>query len=378
MLLFPFINLFYWGAMYLYTPTLSTYAKDIGASNQMVGLIIGAYGLTQMCLRLPFGVLSDRICRRKIFVCIGMFFTGLGGLVSAIFPTAPGLFVSRCVAGIGASAWVNCTVLYPAYYPPDQTDRAVSRLNAYSSISTTAAMLMGGYFVQRFGQVAAGYIAAAYGGIALLLSLFISDHRPEPTHRLNMKDIRIVLTNKTLWKYSIMALTFHFIWNGTSSCFTPIVAQRFYVSSSQLGYLSSCGHVGIFIASAVIGAYILPKLSAKHIMGIGFAVMGLLIVCTVFATEFWMLLVIQMLTGTIGYSVFLGALVRCVRTVPDMYRGIAVGLTQAIYGSGMFMGPAVMGFLLQNISLNQAYFVAGGTCVFMALLGYRWASKMGD
>lgn len=181
-LLVPFINLFYWSAIYLYTPTLPNFARSNGAGSQMTGMIIGAFGLAQMVFRLPFGLVSDRVRRRKPFVCIGMATAGLGALIAALFPSSPGLLLARTVAGIGASVWVNFTVLFPAYYAEDQTDQAVSRLNAYCSFSASLTMLLGGCFVGLWGQSTTSFIAAGCGLAAFLLSLGLSDHRPAPSH----------------------------------------------------------------------------------------------------------------------------------------------------------------------------------------------------
>lgn len=49
----------FWLSMYTYVPILALYAQRLGASYDMVGIIIGSYGLTQLLLRLPIGIASD-------------------------------------------------------------------------------------------------------------------------------------------------------------------------------------------------------------------------------------------------------------------------------------------------------------------------------
>ena len=62
----------FWMSLYAYVPVLPTYARDVGAPLGMIGLIVGAYGLTQLILRIPIGVWSDRVARRKPFLIGGM------------------------------------------------------------------------------------------------------------------------------------------------------------------------------------------------------------------------------------------------------------------------------------------------------------------
>ncbi|MDI5993719.1 MFS transporter, partial [Pseudomonas sp. MDMC216] len=51
--------------MFMVLPVLATYGMDLaGSTPALIGLAIGAYGLTQAVLQIPFGMLSDRIGRR--------------------------------------------------------------------------------------------------------------------------------------------------------------------------------------------------------------------------------------------------------------------------------------------------------------------------
>ena len=57
----------YWFSLYVYTPIFSPYVVSQGVSLKMAGLIFGSYGFTQMLLRIPLGIFSDRIKTRKKF-----------------------------------------------------------------------------------------------------------------------------------------------------------------------------------------------------------------------------------------------------------------------------------------------------------------------
>lgn len=55
--------------MFMVLPVLATYGQDLaGATPALIGLAIGAYGLTQAILQIPFGTISDRIGRRPVIV----------------------------------------------------------------------------------------------------------------------------------------------------------------------------------------------------------------------------------------------------------------------------------------------------------------------
>lgn len=79
-LLFCAATFFYWTALYLYVPVLPVYAQSLGASLSMVGIIIASYALPQFLLRIPIGVWSDALGRRKPFVAGGIVMASVGAL----------------------------------------------------------------------------------------------------------------------------------------------------------------------------------------------------------------------------------------------------------------------------------------------------------
>ena len=83
---------------------LPTYCQAAGASVAAVGMIASAYGLSQLLVRVPLGIVSDRIGRRKAFiVALGFGCLGVGAIAMAMFPTPAILFLGRLFTGISAS-----------------------------------------------------------------------------------------------------------------------------------------------------------------------------------------------------------------------------------------------------------------------------------
>ena len=88
----------FWFSVYTYPSFLSTYAVGtLGAGKVMAGLIVGSYGFTQMVLRIPLGIASDVLKKRKLFV--------MGGFARQIGVAAEsGGFPQKIRAGAGAHA----------------------------------------------------------------------------------------------------------------------------------------------------------------------------------------------------------------------------------------------------------------------------------
>ena len=67
--------------MFMVLPVLTTYGMALqGASEALIGIAIGIYGLTQAVFQIPFGLLSDRIGRKPLIVGgLAVFTAGLSG-----------------------------------------------------------------------------------------------------------------------------------------------------------------------------------------------------------------------------------------------------------------------------------------------------------
>ena len=69
----------------------------------MLGITLGAYGLTQAILQIPLGLLSDRIGRQPVIIAGLLMFT-VGSIVAALADTMTGLVIGRALQGTGAIA----------------------------------------------------------------------------------------------------------------------------------------------------------------------------------------------------------------------------------------------------------------------------------
>mgnify|MGYP002049618381 FL=1 len=69
----------------------------------MLGLVIGAYGLTQAILQIPLGLLSDRLGRQTI-ILFGLTVFVIGSIVAAFADSMLDLLIGRALQGMGAIA----------------------------------------------------------------------------------------------------------------------------------------------------------------------------------------------------------------------------------------------------------------------------------
>lgn len=75
--LLPVIVILFWFAQYVYIPYQTPYLLSLQVSEVFLGSILGAYGVTQLLLRLPIGVMADSAGRHKGFILCGTLAAGL-------------------------------------------------------------------------------------------------------------------------------------------------------------------------------------------------------------------------------------------------------------------------------------------------------------
>ncbi|MCH1554338.1 MAG: MFS transporter, partial [Luminiphilus sp.] len=85
--------------LFMVLPLIAIYATDMtGATPFLLGLAVGAYGLTQACLQIPMGWLSDLVDRRWV-VAGGLLMLVLGSAVAATASTMAGIIIGRFLQG---------------------------------------------------------------------------------------------------------------------------------------------------------------------------------------------------------------------------------------------------------------------------------------
>ena len=89
--------------MFLILPIFAIYAEklDGGSNHTLIGLALGAYGLMQVLLQLPFGMASDKYGRKKL-IYVGLVLFAIGGLVAAFSHDIYMVIVGRAIQGAGA------------------------------------------------------------------------------------------------------------------------------------------------------------------------------------------------------------------------------------------------------------------------------------
>ena len=81
--------------LFMILPVFALYAEHLqGVTPLLVGMAIGAYGLTQALLQIPAGMLSDRIGRKPVIVA-GLLIFAAGSVLAAMAHSIHWVIIGR-------------------------------------------------------------------------------------------------------------------------------------------------------------------------------------------------------------------------------------------------------------------------------------------
>lgn len=359
----------YWGALYVYSPILSVYAASLGASFTTVGVIVGAYGFVQMLLRIPIGIWSDRLGRRLPLLYAGHFFNLLGCLGLAFAPNSECLVLARGVFGISASTWVGFTVLYASYFPPNEAPKAMGVVSAINGISLTIFIGLGGQIAEIWGMASTFYVGAVLAVLGIVTTIPVAEKRV-PRKSATVRQIRSVMTHPIVITTALIsALNQYVIW-ATTFGFIPLYADGLGASKSALGVIGVIALLPYTLAS-LINHRVAGRLGENRALFAGILVMAMMALVVPLIRNLPILAIAQGISGIgrgMTYPLLMGL---SIRQIPVQDRATAMGVFQATYAIGMFLGPMTCGALADVFGLSGAFVVAGAissVAAFIALI----------
>ncbi len=352
--------------MYVYTPVFPVYAGVLGASMGTVGLAVGAYGLTQMLLRIPLGIISDSIGKRRIFVVIGLLICGAAALGFAFAPTPFWLVIFRGVMGVSAATWVCSTVLFTSYFPKSHPSVPLSIMTFASAIGQVLAVSAGGEMAQRLGWIAPFWASLILSIIAALVLFRVPEDVTAKAMPISKEAMMRTANSSALILACILGILMQYVTWSTVNGFTPILAtERFAATRSQLGYLTTTG----LLAYSLVCLFT-PRLVRRFGESATLVVSILLLAAGILPTPLVGglpgLVVLQVLGGVGRGLLYPLLLSLSIKTAAPQDRASAMGVFQATYALGMFVGPSFSGGIAEAFGLD-AVFVLCGVLALMCL-----------
>jgi predicted MFS family arabinose efflux permease len=367
------VTAFFWASLFLYAPVLPGYAARRGASLTMVGMVVGAYGVTQLALRLPIGIAADRWNARRAFVAGGLLASAAGALCLALAPSPAFLVLGRALAGAAAACWVVLVVVAIAALPGYRLSEAMSAVTVAGTVAEAAAVLAGGILADLAGWTAPFYAAAALAvlGLAPATRLAGGGGGREPAtwpriaRAASRPHLLLVASVTTLVTFAAYVTTYTFV---------PVVARDLGARQADIGLLTMLAQGGFAAGSLAAGR------ASRHVAGPRLLMVGAALVAASAAVTPWLRALVALdaaqLLGGLGRGLVNPvAATLAIAGVPDEERTTAMGVYQATWAGGIVLGPPLAGWLADRFGLPAAFLTAGLAAGVAGILGLRLSSR---
>jgi len=390
---------FMWFSIYSYQSNFTPYMESLEFTPTMIGIIVGSYGFTQMLLRVPFGILSDKFGTRKLFIIIGIVFTFLSAVFLFMSQNFYVILFARASAGIAASTWVSFMVLFSSYHDKDKTVKAVGTLDFFSGTGQLGGIICGSVLVSFtvWKERSTFMLAMIIGLISIVLALMIFEDREKllslkkdnniktaptddknDTNNIKKKSkLAEILSNKTLIIVSVIGAVSQLITFSTIFGFTPAYAREVLkINELQQGILMVFSYLPTAFGALFLARFLTGKVKEYKLVFIGMLLLGISTILIPFIKIYSLLIITQTIAGFgkgISFPLLMGL---SIKKISENARGTAMGIFQAVYSFGMFFGPFIVGVIKEQFELGAAFILIGCICFVCSVISLFSLKKL--
>jgi MFS family permease len=360
--------------LFVVLPVLALYAATLpgGADPRVVGLALGAYGLAQAILQVPFGWASDRFGRKRA-IAFGLVVFAAGSFVAATASDAVWLVIGRALQGAGAVSAAVMALLADLTRDEVRT-RAMAAIGIGIGATFALSLVVATPLASAIGVPG---IFVATGVLALVAIAVVARGVPDvprPSMPRERGLARAAIADPQLLRLDFGIFALHAI------LMALFVEVPFALRDAGLAPASHWQvYLPVLVASVVV---VLPLFRVADRPGRGKTVMTgaiatLVVAMTIlaFAGRALAPIVAALLVFFCAFTLLEATLPSLVsRFAPRGSRGSAIGVFSAMQYLGMFVGGAAGGLLLKYAGPPAVY----GAGAALALTWLVASATMGE
>ncbi|NMB66663.1 MFS transporter [Candidatus Woesearchaeota archaeon] len=353
-------------------PVLPLYAKALGATEILLGLISAFSPLAGILFSFPVGLLSDKIGKKKLLIISGVIFM-ISPLMYLFINNPIWLIPIRFFHGIATAILgpVISAIIISKY----QNNKG-EKLGIYSSstlVGRTLAPLLGGFIISYFttsnlpiSNYKYVYITAFLLSIPVFLCILFLEKDKSSNKKVHIKDfyinLRYFLKNKRLLSTSLVEMASYFSY-GVLETYLPIYLSKLEIPAYQIGIIFSLQIFSIAITKPFFGK-LSDKIDKKKQILIGIMILGFSISLLGFFSSIIIESVIGIFFGlglsfsTIATNSYIGEI-----TKKDKL-GSSLGLFSSLMDIGQSLGPLIAGFIISYFSFRLGFIL----CLVISIL----------
>ena len=353
--------------MFVILPVFAIYAEHLkgGDNLTLVGLAIGAYGLTQAVLQIPFGWLSDRWGRKPV-IYFGLLIFAAGSFVAAMGDSIYTVILGRVLQGSGAISAAVVAMTADLTREEHRT-KAMAMIGSTIGLTFALSLVLSPWLNGMIGVPGIFAMTGVLSLLAMVVVYAIPDGHAAPAMHGAQAPPRFA---QVLFEPELMRLNLGiFVLQAVLMAMFVVVP----LSLRDLGFMVD-HHWKIYLP-VMLGSFVLMVpgilLAERHNRGKAVFVGSVIVLLAGQLAMPWLLhsivsIAFFLLIFFSGFNVLEAMLPSLIsRLAPRGAKGMAIGIFSSVQFLGTFVGAVGGGFLYQHYGVR-------GVFVFDALLLAGW------
>ncbi len=364
--------------LFIVLPVLSIYALDMeGATPFLAGLVVGGYALTQAIFQVPFGLMSDKIGRKKTLL-FGLLIFIAGSIISALSDSIYILLIGRFLQGAGAIGSV-VSAMIADLVKEEQRAHAMAIMGGTIALSFAVAMIVAPIVGGHWGIDKLFWLTAILSIMAIGILFTAVPQPPKIIHSYAEDESQMldVFKDKSLTRMYITFL-FHSSIMTMAFFIIPLVMTQ-SVTDGGFGWAKS-ELWKVYLPAMVFGLVAMGPSAVfgekygkgREIFMISVATIFFGFIAMGFASVPWVFIV-GVVLFFIGFNMFEPLLQSFVSKFAKVHqKGAALGVANTFAYIGIFLGGLLAGYIMNHYNRETLATVVA----ILSIAWFIWVATM--
>ncbi len=343
------------------TPAFPRIIGYFNISSHQIGLLITVFTFPGIILAPVFGILADRLGRKKILIP-SLFLFGISGFSCAFISDFNLLLLMRTIQGMGAASLgaLNVTLIGDLFTGKDRS-AAMGYNASVLSIGTASYPAIGGALA-LFGWNYPFILPVLAIPVGLLVIFGLNN--PEPKRSQSFNDylssvLKSVRKKQVLILFILSVITFILIYGSYLTYYPLLISFKFKASSLVIGIIMSVMSVSTAVTSSQLGK-LTKKYSEKHLIKVAFILYTLALFSIPYISNIYLLLIPTIIFGIAQGLNLPGIQTLLAGLAPIEHRAAFMSINGMVLRLGQTTGPLLIGVFFSIWGIDAAYFSGAG------------------
>jgi len=350
-------------------PALPLYAKSLGTTDTMLGLLITGFALSRTIVDFPAGVLTNKISPKRL-IMIGLTLIIISSMVAGLANEYYLLLLMRIIEGIGmAFTTIASTTLLASALSEKSRGKSLGLYTSMILIGGIIGPLIGGFIVPIWGANSTFFAYALICFVSFFITIILVKELHKPQEKIIHFKWGKIIHDRSIIGVNITSLTFSFLYVGPMLTILPLYAyENLGLTPNIVGLIFGVSSVAN-LTSTMASGIITDKVGRKIPIIFSLILASLTVPLVAFTTSLEQLIItVAIISFASGFWGQTTAWATDLVKKEDI--SVAVGYNRMNHDIGFVIGPLAIGYISEitrNPLINSTPFVIASLIALLSV-----------